>query len=119
MLSRGTIFLSGYASQKIIDLYDDFTRPLAIEGFQARAGEVPMEASADGSSLSAKLERSLDPVEVVLHLRFPDETEEARFDFVFSRASLSSLSCSSLATAPSMRVTATFSGKIFASTIGL
>jgi hypothetical protein len=75
-------------------LYDDFTRPLAVEGFQARAGELPMEASADGSFLSVKLERSLDPVEpveVVLHLRFPDEEEEARFDFIFSRAAEASL----------------------------
>jgi len=75
-------------------LYDDFTRPLAVEGFQARAGEVPMEASADGSFLSVKVERSLDPVEpvaVVLHLRFPDEEEEARFDFIFSRAAEASL----------------------------
>ena len=67
-------------------LYDDFTRPLAVEGFQARAGYAPLEASADGSSLSVELERSIEPVAVVLHLRFPDETEEARFDFVFSRA---------------------------------
>jgi predicted RNA-binding Zn-ribbon protein involved in translation (DUF1610 family) len=75
-------------------LYDDFTRPLAVEGFEARAGELQMEASADGSFLSVKLERSPDPVEpvaVVLHLRFPDETEEARFDFVFSRAAAASL----------------------------
>ena len=67
-------------------LYDDFTRPLAVEGFQARAGGAPLEASADGGSLSVELERSIEPVAVVLHLRFPDETEEARFDFVFSRA---------------------------------
>ena len=69
-------------------LYDDFTRSLAVEGFQARAGDVLMEASADGSFFSVNLERSLDPVEpveVVLHLRFPDEEEEARFDFIFSR----------------------------------
>ena len=67
-------------------LYDDFTGPLAVEGFQARAGDAPLETSADGSSLSVELERSIEPVAVVLHLRFPDETEEARFDFVFSRA---------------------------------
>jgi hypothetical protein len=45
-----------------------------------------MEASNDGSFLSANVEPSSDPVEVVLHLRFPDETDAARFDFVFSRA---------------------------------
>src|SRR3972149_3512554 len=78
-------------------LYDDFTRPLAVEGFQARAGEVPMEASADGSFFSVNLVRSLDPVEpveVVLHLRFQDEEEEARFDFIFSRAAEASLALS-------------------------
>lgn len=75
-------------------LYDDFTRPLAVEGFQARAGELPMEASPDGTSLSVNVERSLDPVEVVLHLWFPDETEEARFDFIFSRAAEASLALS-------------------------
>jgi hypothetical protein len=72
-------------------LYDDFTRPLVVEGFQARAGDAPLEASADGSSLSVGLERSIEPVAVVLHLRFPDATEEARFDFIFSRAAEASL----------------------------
>lgn len=69
-------------------LYDDFTRPISVEGFEARAGEAPLEAAVDGSFLSLNVERSLDPmepVEVVLHLRFPDEEEEARFDFIFSR----------------------------------
>jgi len=68
-------------------LYDDFTRPLAAGGFRARAGEIPMAASDDGSFLSANLEPSpepVEPVEVVLHLQFPDDTEEARFDFIFS-----------------------------------
>jgi hypothetical protein len=67
-------------------LYDDFTRPLAVGGFHARAGDVPLEASDDGSSLSVDVDRSVEPVEVVLHLRFPEETEEARFDFIFSPA---------------------------------
>lgn len=67
-------------------LYDDFTRPLAVDGFQARAGEIPLEASADGSLLSVNVDRSVDPVEIVLHLRFPEDAEEARFDFIFSRA---------------------------------
>ena len=77
-------------------LYDDFTRPLVVEGFQARAGEVPMEASADGSFLSVKLERfdPMEPVEVVLHLRLPQEMEEARFDFIFSRTAEASLALS-------------------------
>jgi hypothetical protein len=64
--------------------YDDFTRPLAVEGFSARAGEVEMEPSPDGSFLRLKRERSEGPVEVVLQLRFPEESEEARFDFIFS-----------------------------------
>ena len=65
-------------------LYDDFTRPLAVDGFQARADEMPMAASDDESFLSANLEPSPHPVEVVLHLQFPDDAEEARFDFIFS-----------------------------------
>ena len=77
-------------------LYDDFTRPLAVEGFEARAGDVPMGASADGGFLAVNLERTPDPVEVVLHLRFPDETDEARFDFIFSRASEASLAIAEL-----------------------
>jgi len=72
-------------------LYDDFTRPLAVDGFQARAGEIPLEASADGSLLSVNVDRSVDPVEIVLHLRFPEDTEEARFDFIFSRAAATSV----------------------------
>ncbi len=67
-------------------LYDDFTRSIPVDGFQARAGEVSMEASADGSFLSTKVERSREPLEVVLHLRFPQETDESRFDFVFTDA---------------------------------
>jgi hypothetical protein len=66
-------------------LYDDFTRAIPAEGFEARAGDEPMALSSDGSFLRAKLEPSGDPVEVVLHLRFPGETEEARFDFILSR----------------------------------
>jgi predicted RNA-binding Zn-ribbon protein involved in translation (DUF1610 family) len=91
---EGTLEEDGEDGKFRLYLYDDFTRPLAVEGFQARAGNVPMEASADGSFLSVNLERSLDPVEVVLHLRFPDETEEARFDFIFSRAAEASLALS-------------------------
>jgi Heavy metal binding domain len=74
-------------------LYDDFTRPLVVEGFQARAGELPMAASSDGSFLSVKLEPADPgkPVEVVLHLRFPDEEEEARFDFIFPLAAEASV----------------------------
>ncbi len=65
-------------------LYDDFTRPIGVEGFEARAGDVAMEASPDGSLFSAKVGRSADPAEVVLHLRFPDESDAARFDFIFA-----------------------------------
>jgi predicted RNA-binding Zn-ribbon protein involved in translation (DUF1610 family) len=72
-------------------LYDDFTRAIEVEGFEARAGDEAMAPSSDGSFLAAKLEPSGDPVEVVLHLRFPGETEEARFDFVFSRDAEASL----------------------------
>jgi hypothetical protein len=72
-------------------LYDDFTRPLAVDGFHARAGDRPLQASADGSCLSATLEPSANPVEVVLHLRFPEEAGDTRFDFVFSRGAEASL----------------------------
>ncbi len=65
-------------------LYDDFTRPVGVEGFEARAGEVPMGASPDGSFLWANVGPSLDPVEVVVHLLFPDESDRARFDFIFA-----------------------------------
>lgn len=67
-------------------LYDDFTRPLAVDAFEARAGDVRMEASADGSLFSVDVDRSVEPVAIVLHLRFPEQAEEARFDFIFSRA---------------------------------
>jgi hypothetical protein len=46
-----------------------------------------MTAAADGSFLSAPIARSADPAEVVVHLRFPGDTPEARFDFVFSQGS--------------------------------
>jgi hypothetical protein len=65
-------------------LYDDFTRPILAEGFEARAGEALLEPSADGSFLWAPIARARDPVEVVLHLRFPGEEAPARFDFVFA-----------------------------------
>jgi hypothetical protein len=65
-------------------LYDDFTRPVLVEGFEARAGETALEPSADGSFLWAPIPRSVDPVEVVLHLRFPGERDPARFDFIFA-----------------------------------
>ncbi len=65
-------------------LYDDFTRPIAVQGFEARAGEAVMEPSSDGSFLWATRDRTVEPVEVVLHLRFPDEREAARFDFIFA-----------------------------------
>jgi hypothetical protein len=68
-------------------LYDDFTRPLSVDGFQARAGEKTLAPAEDGSFLSASIERSGDPAEVVLHLRFPGQEAEARFDFVFSQSS--------------------------------
>jgi hypothetical protein len=67
-------------------LYDDFTRPIAVDGFSARAGERPMEPSPDGRFLRMRRDRSAEPVEIVLHLRFPEEAEEKRFDFVFPRA---------------------------------
>ena len=66
-------------------LYDDFTRPLSVEGFRARAGEAPLQASSDGTFLYSRIQPSGEPAEVVLHLRFPEGTEEVRFDFVFSR----------------------------------
>jgi hypothetical protein len=67
-------------------LYDDFTRPLPVGGFEARAGESAMTPAEDGSFLSAPVARSADPAEVVVLLRFPGETAEARFDFVFSKS---------------------------------
>lgn len=72
-------------------LYDDFTRALAVGGFQARAGDEPMTGSGDGSFFTVNLPPSQPPQEVVLHLRFPGETDEARFDFIFSRATEASL----------------------------
>jgi hypothetical protein len=71
-------------------LYDDFMRPLAVDGFEALANDVPMEVSADGNLLSLSVDRSLDPVEIILHLQFPERTGEARFDFIFSRAAAAS-----------------------------
>ncbi len=71
-------------------LYDDFTRPMDVAGFSARAGDVPMVPSAERSFLSTKFESSSDPVEVVVHLRFPGEAEEARFDFIFASVPMAS-----------------------------
>jgi predicted RNA-binding Zn-ribbon protein involved in translation (DUF1610 family) len=72
-------------------LYDDFTRPLEVAGFSARAGDVPMVPSPDGDFFSAKVESTKDPVEVVVHLRFPGEAGEARFDFIFASAPVTRL----------------------------
>jgi Heavy metal binding domain len=65
-------------------LYDDFTRPIGVDGFEARVGEVALERASDESLLSTTVAASPRPVEVVLHLRFPDDSEAARFDFVFA-----------------------------------
>jgi hypothetical protein len=75
----------GADSEFRVYLYDDFTRAIPAAGFEARAGDEPMGVSSDGSFLAAKLVPSGDPVEVVLHLKFPGGTEEARFDFIFPR----------------------------------
>jgi hypothetical protein len=75
----------GADSEFRVYLYDDFTRAIGAAGFEARAGDEPMGISSDGSYLATKLVPSGDPVEVVLHLKFPGETEESRFDFIFPR----------------------------------
>jgi hypothetical protein len=67
-------------------LYDDFTRPLTVEGFSGRAGESEMAPSPDARFLRVDREGPESPVEIVLHLRFPEENEEARFDFIFASA---------------------------------
>jgi hypothetical protein len=83
---EGTLQESGQSRLFRLFLYDDFTRPLTVDGFEARAGDETMTPAEDGSFLSAALERSADPAEVVVHLRFPGDTAEARFDFVFSQS---------------------------------
>lgn len=67
-------------------LYDDFTRPIGVDGFEAKVGDETLTPSSDGSHLWVSRETSLPPVEVVLHLRFPEESEAARFDFIFAGA---------------------------------
>jgi hypothetical protein len=90
MAPNGYHHLEGTVSEEgtfRVYLYDDFTRPIPVAGFEARAGETVMEPSSDGSFFTAPISRSADPVEVVLHLRFPEEEKAERFDFVFSEGS--------------------------------
>ena len=46
-----------------------------------------MKASSDGGFFAEKVEPSRRPIDVELHLRFPKESEEARFDFTFASES--------------------------------
>jgi hypothetical protein len=90
MAPNGYHHLEGAVSEEgtfRVYLYDDFTRPIPVEGFEARAGETIMEPSSDGSFFTAAIAPSAAPVEVVLHLRFPEEEDAERFDFVFTAAS--------------------------------
>ena len=74
-------------------IYDDFTKPMAATGFEARVGVDENDAEATrlvpaegGAFLEAVLpvpERY--PVELVAHVGFPGTHEsEARFDFIFA-----------------------------------
>ena len=68
-----------------LHLYNDFTKPIGADDFEARIGDESLGLTSDGSYLMAVLPSpSSYPAEVVLHVRFPGAHEdEARFDFYF------------------------------------
>jgi hypothetical protein len=67
--------------------YDDFTRPLDARAFSARAGDRPLEVSADHRSLElAGTGFAVGPVEISVKVRFPGGDREEPFDFVLEDA---------------------------------
>jgi hypothetical protein len=81
-------------------MYDDYTRPVAVKGFTARAvtreqfdsgtgtwreiEAFPLKPSRDGKSLEARIDKkSTLPVQVTTTVRFEAGGPEHRFDFAF------------------------------------
>lgn len=64
-------------------LYDNFTKLLDARDFAARIDENRLAPSGDGGYLSTQLGKVRFPAELVLHVRFDEEEEEQRFDFIF------------------------------------
>lgn len=72
-------------------LYDDYSRPLAIDHVGRVTGHVeirnlsvPLTIAAGGTYLQSTLPASKLPVELTAKLRFQPEAPEYRFDFAFS-----------------------------------
>src|SRR5262245_1905685 len=71
--------------------YDDWTRPLASEGFSARLivkdAAIPMLRSPDGNAMQAQIPNASVPLNVSLRVRFKEGEPEKFFDFIFNEYS--------------------------------
>jgi len=64
--------------------YDDFTEPIGASDFPARIETESLTATSDGAYAEARFPAPASyPAEFVLHVRFPGDEEESRFDFIF------------------------------------
>jgi len=73
--------------------YDDWTRPLAPEGFSARVTvkdsngkeltEIPLENSPDAQTMEARIPKAATPLITTLRVRFKPDEPEKLFDFTF------------------------------------